>query len=187
MLSHGIHRPKWFNYRIVPFAHDVPDLPTEGICGKHADLFARNSIVIAGVFSDRKLGDSYWFPSTMNWIGGFGNEIPHGAVCLSNRVFLSTVLLQNLESYNRKTTMIPKIAGVKEQDIYLELSTWDKHPIKSSDTCDWQRDANQDESLEFTWRNDDYLTHNHESNFDSTRQYIVNCEQPRAYVFNLIE
>ena len=177
MLNHGIHQLKWFKYEIVPFAHGFDDLPSEGICGRHGELFARNSVVIAGVFSDRRLAQDYWFPANMNWIGGQGQEIPHGAVCLSHRVFLATILLQNLEEINRRTTIIPKLAGVKDQEVHLELLTWNSHPIKCVDKCEWERDGEPDgKSLQFKWRNYDHLTHNHESNFDNSRRYLVDCE-----------
>lgn len=177
-INRGIHCLKHFKFQVVPFAHGHHNLPLEGIYGPHSAIFARNSIVIVGMLGDHELPEG-WLPAGINWVGGLRENIPHGAVCISHRVFLDTVILRQLEFINRQTTIIPTFTGVEDGEFKLELATWDTHPMKqrskSANRCEWKKLETSTDSLEYAWLNKEQWRYDHEGDIDGVGHYSVAC------------
>lgn len=171
MLKAGNYQLKWFKFGTTSFAHGYEGLTSEGFCGPYRELFARNAIAIVGVRDDRKSPENY--PSTMNQIGCIGRETPLGVVYLSRRVFVETIILQNLEGINRRTTVIPSPASFLNQKMQLKLCAWDSQRTRCERVID---DESNVRDLQYKWFNEEDLTHGRENSVDNHRyHWSINC------------
>ena len=72
------------------------------------------------------------------WVCGVGRDVPDGTVCLARKAFLEGRLLHLLERVNRHTTVLPSFSGVDNGRWIIQLTTWDRHPMKSSRKAAWR-------------------------------------------------
>lgn len=182
-LNHDTQRLKVFKFQVVPFAHGHPNLILEGIYGRHSAIFARNSIVVAGMFGDHELAEG-WFPSGVNWVGGFRENIPHGSVCFSRRVLLDAIILRELELVNRLTRIIPTF-DTEDGELSFVLASRNSQPSRqeSKNTNRWEwrtrKDHSNNDCLKYEWQNEERWRYDYKGGADGIvyRDYDIKCKR----------
>lgn len=163
-------------FQICPFTFGPENVWVEGLRGRQSAIFERNMIVFVGMTGEHAL-PSTPLPHSGNWVCGFGREATHGMVVLSRRSFLEAKILSILAEINTETTVVPSFSGVEDGNWILELTTWNKHPMKKNRPCKFKElSRHADGQLEFEWSNKDRWSYDHEGDEGSNGSYRVSCE-----------
>ncbi|KAJ3540782.1 hypothetical protein NM688_g6177 [Phlebia brevispora] len=86
-----------------------------------------------------------------------------GSVYLSEGSFSETRLLTLLEEVNRKTTLLPKFAGVVKGEWTFDITTWEQDIYRKNQACTWERNAlaSNENYVEYDWEYYDEWSHRH--------------------------
>ena len=64
-----------------------------------------------------------------------------GSVYMAHGSFADSQLLTLLEHVNRKTTLLPKFAGVVGNEWTFDITTWEQDTYRKNQECAWERNA----------------------------------------------
>ena len=103
-----------------------------------------------------------------------------GTVCLSKEVFLEGRLLKLLEVVNRKTTLVPKFAGVIDGHTYFDLCAWSEDTYRKNKKCLWTAGGSAEGHLEYIWEHRDEWSHGHEGSNEKSAEHSLRCKLRRA-------
>lgn len=121
-------------------------------------------------------------PSTLvQWLMGFivsgGRRKALGTVSLSREVFLEGRMLHLLEAVNRRTTLVPKFAGVIDGKGHFDLCAWDEDQYRRGKKCAWKEvNTGKTDALEYVWEHRDEWSHEHEGTDEQSGEYSLACK-----------
>lgn len=119
----------------------------------------------------------------IRWLSGWvipsGKRTTFGTICLSREVFLQGRVLRLLELVNRKTTLVPKFAGVIDGEWHYDLHLWEADVYRKNRKCTWKaRETGATDALEYVWEHRDEWSHEHEGTGvdEKNGEYSLACK-----------
>ena len=111
-----------------------------------------------------------------SWIIPGGRRKNFGTVYLSKEIFLEGRLLRLLEGVNRRTTLLPKFAGIINGRSNFEVWAWDEETHHKNTKCLWEPRESGPEALEYGWEHYDSWSHEHKGTDEKKSAYSLSCE-----------
>ena len=131
------------------------------------------ALLIYGMLGGRPMPDQL-----IQWITSFiiAGKRNFGTVCFNKQIFLEGNLLKRLELVNRRTTLVPKFAGVIDGKSHFDLCAWGDDQYRSKQLCNWRRTQAPEGVLAYIWEHRDEWSHEHEGTDEKSGEYSLQCE-----------